>query len=422
MKNILKNILNLLIICSAYLVTSCEAEKAALKKSSIVEKSKSEISFSEFKRETGLNDFKTTVKIPKLNNLLARNADGSYELSDFDLETDLIKRLELEDKVTYSFRIYPKLIISTNSFYNLTVENKDGQWIQNIVELKPTLENFDELLSGYTQDISGNLSLVYTSNENPLSVNNNCYSVGIIGNNCANSEISETCVSKKFSTFCFDTENNVIIGEDAQIFNNNENSETDYSFILNTNNLKENLTKFARNHVILNNQIIKLMETETNANFDSFPFSQLALSQSELEFKQALANAGVNKYSELGDLLLRQGQNIRDFHSNNKDFEVLKSETKLALITDAVDVAIADNPTELPPIPEQTILLARGCVEQYVIDRARCVRNNNIATIGVAAAALGGPVSLGLACLGAMAMSKACFDDAREDFYACCNG
>jgi hypothetical protein len=420
MKNILKNILNLSIICSAFLLTSCEAEKAAIKKSSIVEKSKSEISFSEFKRETGLNDFKTTVKIPKLNNLLARHADGSYELSDFDLETDLIKRLELEDKVTYSFRIYPKLIISTNSFYNLTVENKDGQWIQNIVELKPTLENFDELLSGYTQDISGNLSLVYTSNENALSINNNCYSVGIIGNNCTNSEISETCVSKKYSTFCFDSDNNVIIGEDAQIFNNDDNSEPDYSFILNTNNLKENLIKFAKDHVALNNQIIKLMETETNANFNNFPFSQLALSQSELEFKEAIANSGINKYSELGDLLLRQGQNNKDFWANNKDFEVLKHETKLALISDAFDVAIRENPIELPPIPEQTIL-ARGCVEQYIVDRQRCVRNNNLNAIGVGAAALGGPVSLGLACLAAMAISKACFDDAREDFYACCS-
>lgn len=419
MKNILKNILNLSIICSAFLLTSCEAEKAALKKSSIVEKSKSEISFSEFKRETGLNDFKTTVKIPKLNNLLARNADGSYELSDFDLETDLIKRLELEDKVTYSFRIYPKLIISTNSFYNLTVENKDGQWIQNIVELKPTLENFDELLSGYTQDISGNLSLVYTSNENALSINNNCYTVGIIGNNCSNNEISEECISKKYSTFCFDSDNNVILGEDSQISNNDQNSEPDYSFILNTNNLKENLSKFAETNVLLNNKISKLLETETNINSHNLT-EILASSQNEQEFKQALADAGFVKYTELGDLLLQQGQIATDFYSYNKDFASLKTATKDALIVDAVDAAITKYPMELPTNTSGNTTANRvSCYQQYMIARGRCNRNNNAATLAVALSIWGGPIAVGGACLTVMLMSKYCFADALQDYNNC---
>jgi len=151
MKKIFKN--TLLLICSILLLSSCDAEKDLLKKSSIAEKKISEISFSEFKKETGLNKFKTTIKTTTTNDVFARNADGSYELSDFDIDTDIIKRLELDNKITYSFRIYPTVIISPTSFYNLTMDFKDGVWIQNVVELKPTLENFDNLMSGSSKDI-----------------------------------------------------------------------------------------------------------------------------------------------------------------------------------------------------------------------------------------------------------------------------
>lgn len=354
MKKVFKNFLNLGLICFILSLSSCEVEKDVIEKSSNIKKSKSEISFSEFKRETGLSNFKTTIKIDNPNNAFARNADGSYELSDFDLDTDIIKRLELDDKITYSFRIYPKVITSPTSFYNLTMENKEGDWIQNVVELKPTLENFDNLLSGSTNDISGQASLIFTSNENDLTLTNNCYSIGIIGNNCASSEISETCISKKYSTFCFDNENNVTLGVESNIFNGVESTSTDYSFILNTNNLKENLSKFATEHVSISNQILTLLDNENDLNFDNFPYTELNSSPNEEQFKQALANAGMVKYEEIFDLLLLQNQNASEFIAKNKDFTSLKPETRNFLITDAINAAVIDNPIKFVPPTERT--------------------------------------------------------------------
>ena len=52
-----------------------------------------DISFEQFKKETGLRDFKKTTKITSSSYAFARNTDGSNELSDFDLDTDIIKRL-----------------------------------------------------------------------------------------------------------------------------------------------------------------------------------------------------------------------------------------------------------------------------------------------------------------------------------------
>ncbi|HRG17783.1 MAG TPA: hypothetical protein PLP39_01720 [Flavobacterium lutivivi] len=145
MKKLFKRAFNIGLIGSVLLLSSCEAEKDLMKKKSYIEKSNSEISFSQFKKETGLSNFKSTLKINNPNNALSRNADGSYDLTDFDIDTEIVKRLQLEENVTYSFRVYPKLVVSPDSFYNLTMDYKNGEWIQNVIEFKPTLENFDNL-------------------------------------------------------------------------------------------------------------------------------------------------------------------------------------------------------------------------------------------------------------------------------------
>lgn len=105
---------------------------------------------------------------------------------------------------------------------------------------------------------------------------------------------------------------------------------------------------------------------------------------------------------------------------------LLKSTTKQLLNTDAVDIAITENPMDWTWTPSHSpddsnnySINSVTCYEQYIIDRNRCNRNNNVNAIGVAAAFLGGPVSGGLACLGAMWVSKNCLADAREDYYNC---
>ncbi len=398
---------------------SCEAEKVLLTKSKIIEKSNSEISFTEFQKETGLTKFKTEIKVPLSKSELSRNADGSYELSDFDIDTDVIKRLELIENVTYSFRIYPKIVTTPSSFYNLTMSYINGEWIQNVVELKPDLSNFDDLLSGSSNNIAGNVSFLYTSNENVLNETNNCYTVGIIGDNCPNAEISDECLIKKYSTFCFDDENNITNGIETSINNDNNNEQIDYSFLLNTNNLKENLTNFAEQHVRLNNQILKLLESENNINFDNFPYNSLSNSQNEVEFKHALENSGVVRYSELGDLILSQSRNAANFQSKNTDFQLLKPETKQELISNAIQVALQDNPVDWIQENPSEIAARRTCHEQYIVDRDRCNRNNNANGALAILAFTGGPVAGGLACLAVMIVSNNCLNDARDDYNDC---
>jgi hypothetical protein len=411
MKNVFKNALKLMLICSVGLLTSCEAEKDLMKKNTIPGKRSSEVSFSEFKKETGLNDFKKTIKFTNQTTTYGRNADGSYELSDFDIDTEVIKRLELDAKITYTFRIYPKVIISPTSFYNLTLDNRDGQWIQNVVELKPSLGNFDSLMSGATKEIDGQMTILYTSDVTGLNPSSNCYSVGIVSNNCSTPEIQENCINEKYVSFCFDNENNVLLGDEATIFNDDEMTELDYSFMLNTNDLQKNLRISVENHILITNQILALLENEINVNFDSFPFAELSTSENEESLKSALANAGVVKNLELADLLIELAQNGISFNTNNKDFSLLRPATKQLLINEVVNHNI--------PMPEDNSTMARTCGQQYAIDKARCNRNATYAGWGAIACFLGGPIAGGAACLVVIAQTNACLGDAVDDYHAC---
>lgn len=420
-KNAFKKIREFVSLLSVLaILNSCDAEKDVIANSPTVKKFNSELTFTEFKKETGLSDFKTVIKIPIPNQMImARNQDGSYELSDFDIDTDIIKKLDLDDKTTYTFRIFPKVIISPSSFYNLTMDYKDGQWIQNVIELKPTIENFDNIMSGFTNDINGKMSILYTSNNDGLDTPNNCYAVGIIGNNCGTPEISEECVTKKSATFCFDNENNILLGTESNIFYDINSNNLDYSFILNTNNLKKHLSIFAKNHVTINNKIITLLKNETDVNLDNFPVEDLTASQNEDQFRQALANSGIVNYRDLADLIIEQNQNARGFISNNKDFNLLKDVTKQKLIFDAINDALVENPIEEPFINPGNAV-ERTCAGQYYVDRDRCNQQNNINGVAVLVACLTtGPFGCGAATMIAMWQGKVCQDNAKADYYDC---
>ncbi len=144
-------------------------------------KVKSEISLEQFKRETGLNDFIPTIKI-KLNeaNSLQRNADGSYELSDFDIDTSIIKRIVVNQKITYTFQLTPKEEVNDRIF-NIVYYFKEG-WQYNIFEIKPTPENLIELKLGLTEKIDGTLTKVFQSY--PVQTFDNCTVVTIWIENC----------------------------------------------------------------------------------------------------------------------------------------------------------------------------------------------------------------------------------------------
>lgn len=145
------------------------------------QKVKSEITLEQFKRETGLNDFTTSIKI-KLNidNSLQRNADGSYELSDFYIDTDIINRIVVNEKVTYTFQLIPKEEVNDRIF-NIVYYFKD-EWQYTIFEIKPTAENLIELREGLTKKIEGTFTKIY--NSYPTETINSCIDVTIWIEDC----------------------------------------------------------------------------------------------------------------------------------------------------------------------------------------------------------------------------------------------
>ena len=155
------------------------------------------VSIEEFKRKTGLQNFSKTFKIPKNNNLAYRKADGSYELSDFDINFDYIKQVVVEDKVSYTFNIEPK-IITSKSIFNLVVYNHDGNWETSILELIPTEENFDKLLSGLDNKFTGNVKQVYSAR-----IPGNCYTVAFFENRCYYKNTDECRITCDRCSLCF---------------------------------------------------------------------------------------------------------------------------------------------------------------------------------------------------------------------------
>ncbi|WP_396154834.1 hypothetical protein [Flavobacterium macrobrachii] len=401
-----------IVLTSVTLLTSCDAEKELISKSNRnIKKGNSEISFNDFKRETNLDDFKTNIKLSS-QNYLARTADGTYEMSDFDVDIDVIKRLELDNDISYTFRIYPKVIVTPNSFYNLTLHNKDGVWVENIVEFKPTIENFDSLLSGETQELDGKASIIYTSDLSSLKTENDCYMVEIIGNNCESTNtLSDECAIKKHSTFCFN-QDNIILGSESDIYNNTQVFNADYSFLLNTNDILDNLKEFMNNHILISENISKLIDDEENLDKEKFQNIQTTQFNSENEIRQALIDAGIVKSDELILLVKQQISNFEEFVLKNPDFQILKTETKEQLLNEVFN--------SISPEESNSNLARRTCAQQYNVDKDRCNRNTNRNGIfAMAACALSGPLGCFFASMALIAESSHCLQDARDDYYDC---
>jgi hypothetical protein len=412
MKNLKFSKIFFIIFTSATILTSCDAEKELISKSNRnIKKGNTEISFNDFKRETKLDDFKTNIKLTP-QNYLARTADGAYEMSDFDLDTEIIKRLELDNDVSYTFRILPKIIITPNSFYNLTLHNKDGEWIENIIELKPSQENFDNLLIGNTQELDGKASIIYTSNMSNLISENGCYSVEIIGNNCENIEaISDECAIKKHSTFCFNQEN-IVLGSEAEIYSNSGVISPDYSFMFNTNNIKEDLIKFAQENKIITDKIKDILAKEGNLSIDSISIEEIQGIHNENELKIYFESKGVTDSATLISLLKNQEEHVNFFIKNNPEICALSESKRNALISDAF---IKEFESEV----SSSMLERRSCHDQWNRDTSRCTRDYAIAgTLAViGTVATGGWGLLGV--VGAMVAYRNCLSDAREDYIDC---
>lgn len=81
-------------------------------------------------------------------------------MSDFVVDTTVIKKLVVDQKTTYTFLVRAK-DIREKSFFNMTMFFRDGQWQTAIMELRPTPTNWEELRTGTKLNFEGAIKVVY---------------------------------------------------------------------------------------------------------------------------------------------------------------------------------------------------------------------------------------------------------------------
>ena len=157
---------SIFLICISF--TSCEVDHEVIRNS---KQENNEISFEEFKKETGLKNFNKKIHIKKsdANTSPARLANGNYELSDFNISTEIIKKLDKNGQKSYTFRIVPIIQDATQnsrSIFNLALFKKGDQWETSIIEFIPTVENFNRINEGLTEKVEGDAKIWYQGDLN----------------------------------------------------------------------------------------------------------------------------------------------------------------------------------------------------------------------------------------------------------------
>ena len=189
-------------------------------------------------------------------------------------------------------------------------------------------------------------------------------------------------------------------------------------------NLEGNIKKFAKVHVSISKEIFNLLDNENKLNFDNFPYAKLDASHNEEEFKLALAETGMVRYEEMYNLIIRINQNSNEFIINNKQFALLKPEKRKAIITDAIKLAMIDNPLKfIPPPANTTVLTARmSCRDSYLQDREDCAEDSLI-NMGILASGcwFGTPAACAVGGVGVLAIAAVCSNRAKRDYAECLN-
>lgn len=189
-------------------------------------------------------------------------------------------------------------------------------------------------------------------------------------------------------------------------------------------NLEGNIKKFAKVHVSISKEIFNLLDNENKLNFDNFPYAKLDSSHNEEEFKLALAETGMVRYEEMYNLIIRINQNSNEFIINNKQFALLKPEKRKAIITDAIKLAMIDNPLKfIPPPANTTVLTARmSCRDSYLQDREDCAEDSLI-NMGILASGcwFGTPAACAVGGVGVLAIAAVCSNRAKRDYAECLN-
>lgn len=127
-----KSFFNLLLIVLFSLLIGCrteiENEISRQNPTNIEEK----ISFSQFKNETRINNFKSTVSV--YSDYSSKTSKQIDFLSIFKIDTANINKLHFKKNLTYSFRAY-NLFESPNKKYNVVYFYKNNRWNYSLLEL-----------------------------------------------------------------------------------------------------------------------------------------------------------------------------------------------------------------------------------------------------------------------------------------------
>ena len=199
MKQKFKSFPKLLGILAFFMLTNCSKDEFVSHIKNNTNK-KNNISFEQFKKETGLYNFSTTIHTSQNFNQssnTARLADGSYELSDFDISTDIIKKLESTNITSYTFRIYPKEYREEDSktFFNLSLYKNGEIWETTIIQFKPTELNYEKIKEGLTEKVEGKAKLLYKGDLNNYGIisGSPCFEVTIVSSYCVGCDKDAEC-------------------------------------------------------------------------------------------------------------------------------------------------------------------------------------------------------------------------------------
>lgn len=171
-------------------------------------------------------------------------------------------------------------------------------------------------------------------------------------------------------------------------------------------------------------EIFNILDNENDLNFDNFPYSKLDASYNEKEFKIALAKTGMVKYEDMYNLLIRLNQNSNEFFVNNKQFTLLKPEKRNTIISDAIKLALIDNPLKFtsPNINSEALTAKMSCRETYLQDREDCAEDALI-NWGILASSrwFGTPAACAVGGVGVLAIAAVCSNRAKRDYAECLN-
>ncbi|WP_298151765.1 SprT-like domain-containing protein [Flavobacterium sp.] len=138
-----------------WLLFACSTEQETVQQE---KKQDNTITLEAFKKATGLKDFGSTIRIPKKSGgVAARNAS----MEDFIIDTEFIRQTLVDQKITYSFSIEPKVIKAQRTLYNLIVYYAHGSWQFSILEMKPSFAKFEQIKLGEEVKLDGEISEIY---------------------------------------------------------------------------------------------------------------------------------------------------------------------------------------------------------------------------------------------------------------------